>query len=211
MITPVDTAWEGHNLQKVMARNTAANAVCGGTCYSFAMAKKRNPLDRFARDLPPGTLEWIGVRSARKADMTVLPCVMAVAERGLEGDHRIDKTPGSGRQVTIISVEFIAQIAHFTGRQDIHPGLLRRNLVVSGINLNALRHQRFSIGDALFESTALCHPCSRMETALGKGGVAAMLGYGGLCARIIRSGEIELGDSVEVQGRNLDLFEEIAE
>ena len=49
------------------------------------------------------------------------------------------KTPGSARQVTIISEEFIQQIAHFTGIDSIDPALLRRNLVVSGVNLNALR------------------------------------------------------------------------
>jgi MOSC domain-containing protein YiiM len=173
------------------------------------MSKKSNPLDRFARDLPPGTLEWIGVRPSRRLPMEELSSTLAVARRGLEGDHRMDKTPGSARQVTIISREFIRQIAHFTGRQDIQPGLLRRNLVVSGINLNALRRQRFVIGDALFEATALCHPCSRMESALGKGGVAAMLGHGGLCARILRSGEIRVGDSllIDVEGANMDLFQ----
>jgi MOSC domain-containing protein YiiM len=48
----------------------------------------------------------------------------------------------------------------------------------------------------LFEATQLCHPCSRMEQELGPGGVVAMLGYGGLCARIIESGAIALGDRV---------------
>ncbi|MBT3410673.1 MAG: sulfurase, partial [Halieaceae bacterium] len=97
---------------------------------------------------------------------------------------------------------------HYSTKQDIHPGLLRRNLVISGINLNALRHQRFEIGDALFEAGALCHPCSRMEAALGKGGVAAMIGHGGLCCKILRSGSIALGNTVEVrpEGENLDLF-----
>jgi MOSC domain-containing protein YiiM len=137
------------------------------------MAKRRNPIDRFALDVSPGTLEWIGVRTAR--------------------------------QVTIISREFIQQITQFTGKEEIQPNLLRRNLVISGINLNALRYQQFTIGNALFEANALCHPCSRMETALGKGGVAAMLGYGGLCARIIRSGEIEIGDTVLVQMEDQDL------
>jgi MOSC domain-containing protein YiiM len=120
----------------------------------------------------------------------------------------MSKTPGSARQVTLISEEFIGQIAHFTGHGHIDPGVLRRNLVVRGINLNALRHQRFQIGDALFEATALCHPCSRMETALGKGGVAAMLGHGGLCARILKTGVIRVGDQVEVrpEGENLQLF-----
>ena len=47
-----------------------------------------------------------------------------------------------------------------------------------------------------------------MEQALGKGGVAAMLGHGGLCCKVIRGGEIALGDAVEVrpEGENMDLF-----
>jgi MOSC domain-containing protein YiiM len=120
----------------------------------------------------------------------------------------MENTPGSARQITLISEEFIQQIAHFTGRDDIDPALLRRNLVVRGINLNALRHQRFRIGEAVFEATALCHPCSRMEEALGKGGVAAMIGHGGVCARVLRTGTISVGDLLEVQpeGANLALF-----
>ena len=161
-------------------------------------SKRKNPLDRYARRLPPGRLEWIGVRSARRGDILEPEAVKALADLGLEGDHRVTKTPGSARQVTLISSEFIAQIAHFTGRDTIDPALLRRNLVVSGLNLNALRRQRFSIGDALFEATALCHPCSRMETALGRGGVAAMIGHGGVCARILESGRIRLGDELRV-------------
>ena len=172
------------------------------------MSKRPNPLDRFARDLPPGTLEWIGVRPERKAALEQLDRVEAVARHGLQGDHRTEKKPGSGRQVTIISREFIRQIAYFLSRDDINPALLRRNLVVSGINLNAMRHQRFRIGQAMFEAGALCHPCSRMETALGKGGVAAMIGHGGLCCKIIEGGWLSVGDAVEViaPGQNLDLF-----
>jgi MOSC domain-containing protein YiiM len=83
---------------------------------------------------------------------------------------------------------------------------LRRNLVVSGINLHALRYQRFTIGDVFFEARALCHPCSRMETALGRGGVAAMLGHGGLCCTIVRGGQIAIGDALRVEGHTDDLF-----
>lgn len=172
------------------------------------MTKRTNPLDRFARDISPGTLTWIGLRTQRRGEIASVDQAKAIATQGLEGDHRMAKTPGSARQITLISEEFIGQIAHFTGHDHIDPSLLRRNLVVKGINLNALRHQRFQIGDALFEATALCHPCSRMETALGKGGVAAMLGHGGLCARILTTGVIRVGDQVEVrpEGENLPLF-----
>jgi MOSC domain-containing protein YiiM len=172
------------------------------------MTKRTNPLDRFARDLPPGTLTWIGLRKERRGEIAAVETAKAVATQGLEGDHRMSKTPGSARQVTIISQEFIDQIAHFTGRAAIDPALLRRNLVVRDINLNVLRHQRFQIGEALFEATALCHPCSRMETALGKGGVAAMIGHGGLCARILITGNISVDDQIQVrpEGQNLELF-----
>ena len=70
--------------------------------------------------------------------------------------------------------------------------------MVKGVNLNALRRQRFRIGLAVFEATQLCHPCARMEENLGKGGVAAMLGHGGLCAKVIESGDIAIGDEISV-------------
>jgi MOSC domain-containing protein YiiM len=172
------------------------------------MARKTSPIDRFVRDLPPGTLTWIGLRTERRGQVLPVERARAIASRGLEGDHRVEKTPDSARQVTLISEEFIQQIAHFTGRESIDPALLRRNLVVRDINLNALRYQRFQIGEALFEATALCHPCSRMEEALGRGGVAAMLGHGGLCARIVRSGALRVGDQLAIrpEGENLELF-----
>ncbi|MBT6333921.1 MAG: MOSC domain-containing protein [Halieaceae bacterium] len=160
------------------------------------MIKRRNPLDRYAKDLAPGTVSWIGVRPLRREPLTAVTEVTACAGLGLEGDHRMGKTPGSGRQVTLISEEFIAQIERFTGLAAIEPAILRRNLVVSGINLNALRRQRFRVGEAVFEATQLCHPCARMEEALGKGGVAAMLGHGGLCAKIIEGGAIRIGDAI---------------
>ena len=103
---------------------------------------------------------------------------------------------GSARQVTLINREHIEVVAKLLGLESIDPGLLRRNLVVSGINLIALRHQRFRIGEAEFEATAQCHPCVRMEQALGKGTVAAMLGHGGICAKIIKGGVIAVGDEV---------------
>ena len=163
------------------------------------MRKRSNPLDRFARDLPPGSLEWIGVRPARREPLQAISSVEAIEGLGLAGDHRVTKTPGSARQVTLISIEFIQQIEHFSGHKRIDPALLRRNLVVSGLNLNALRRQRFTIGTALFEATALCHPCSRMEEVLGRGGVAAMIGHGGICAKILTSGHIAVGDQLRVE------------
>ncbi len=160
------------------------------------MSARQQLIGRYAAGLAPGTLSWIGLRPGRRQAMVAVDAVHALEGLGLEGDHRCAKTPGSARQVTLISEEYIGQIAHFTRREDVPPELLRRNLVVRGVNLSALRYQRFRIGGALFEATALCHPCARMEEVLGTGGVAAMLGHGGLCARILASGRIAVGDAL---------------
>lgn len=169
-------------------------------------------ISRFLEDIPAGKLEWIGLRPARKVAMVSVEKTLAIADRGLQGDRRLEGSNGSARQVSIISVEFIRAIADNLGVAHIPADILRRNLLVSGINLNALRHQYFQIGSAVFQATAQCHPCSRMETALGKGGLVAMLGYGGLCAKILESGEISCGDEVvylppsQYQERQLSLY-----
>lgn len=151
---------------------------------------------RYLNGMPEGRVEWIGLRPQRKAPMTVVNEAWAEAGMGLQGDRRMQGRGGSGRQVTITSREFIDMVARQLGVAAIDPALLRRNLVVSGVNLNALRHQRIRIGEVVVETNALCQPCSRMETALGPGALVAMLGYGGLCARILESGRIAVGDPV---------------
>lgn len=153
-------------------------------------------LEKLCQSLPEGRLDWIGLRSERRGSVQVVESVRAVEGHGLEGDHRMTKTPGSARQVTMISAEFIEAICRHTGHSSIDPALLRRNLVISGMNMNLLCHQRLQVGEAVLETTALCHPCSRMNEALGPGGAAAMFGYGGLCARIIQSGHLAVGDPV---------------
>ncbi|MFI7716720.1 MOSC domain-containing protein, partial [Acinetobacter baumannii] len=74
--------------------------------------------------------------------------------------------------------------------------ILRRNLVVRGINLSALKGGRFSIGAAVLEYSGVCAPCSHMEAALGQGGYNAVRNHGGITARILESGTVRIGDVV---------------
>jgi|TARA_B110000196_G_scaffold254320_1_gene224122 MOSC domain-containing protein YiiM len=82
------------------------------------------------------------------------------------------------------------------GVEQISPEILRRNIVVSVLNLLALKGKRFKFSDAVLEYSGLAHPCSRIEEALGPGGYDAMRGLGGITSSIVSSGQINLGDKV---------------
>ncbi len=142
-----------------------------------------------------GRLEWIGVRPAHRAPLQVVESVRAEAGQGLIGD-RYTESPGTKRQVTLIQAEHLPVIAALSGHAAIPPEWLRRNLVVSGINLLALKDRRFRIGAVLLEGTGHCQPCSRMEEVLGPGGYNAMRGHGGITARVLVSGVMCAGDRV---------------
>ncbi len=144
----------------------------------------------------PGLLRWIGLRPARRAPVRVADHALLVPGTGLEGD-RYAGTGRAARQVTILAAEELDAIGAFIGR-GVDPAELRRNLVVAGVNLHALKHRRFRIGPALLEWSGECHPCARMEEALGQGGYNAMRMRGGITARVIEGGTIALGDAVAV-------------
>ena len=141
-----------------------------------------------------GSVRWIGIRPARAVPMIALDAVRVDLD-GLDGD-RYASCSGK-RAVTLIQAEHLPAIAQLSGHAEVAPSLLRRNIVVAGIPLIALKGRRFRIGEAVLEGTGPCDPCSRMEAALGPGGYNAMRGHGGLTARVIEPGWVRLGDSVE--------------
>lgn len=141
-----------------------------------------------------GRVDWIGVRPAKYETLLSLETVWAEQDVGLEGDRYASR--GGKRQVTLIQSEHLAAVASMLGRDRLAPALVRRNIAVSGINLLALKKQKFRVGEAVLEFTGLCHPCSRMEDLLGPGGYNAMRGHGGITTRVIHSGPIGIGDRV---------------
>lgn len=144
-----------------------------------------------------GRLVWIGLSSARRGEVRAAEWAEVVVGTGLVGDHHASRG-GGRRQVTLCQAEHLSAIASFLGRDAVRPEDLRRNLLVEGINLLALKDRRFRIGEVELEGTGPCAPCSRMEETLGPGGFQATRGHGGITARVLTSGQIRLGDPIEV-------------
>lgn len=160
------------------------------------MLNPASPLARLIEaPMLPGRIVWIGLRPARRAAMTSVETAIADAAGGLAGD-RYNGRSGT-RQVTLIQQEHLAAIASHLGLAAVAPDQLRRNIVVAGINLTALKDHRFRLGSAVLAWTGECHPCSRMEEAFGPGGYNAVRGHGGITARVIESGAIAIGDELE--------------
>jgi len=156
-------------------------------------------MDAFAR---PGIVERITIRPVRVQPVVEVQSVEAVANRGLRGDRY--NNSGGSRQVTLIQAEHLEAIASMLGVTAVDFKLTRRNILVRGINLVALKGHRFRIGSAVLSYSGECHPCSRMETALGTGGYNAMRGHGGITARVVDGGEISIGATVEPLRSDVD-------
>ena len=160
--------------------------------------KKSTPISKLmSKFSQKGMVQWIGLRPEKKAMLVKTGSVKASVESGLLGDH-FAGTYSKKRQVTLIQAEHLPVVASLMGTETIDPNLLRRNIVVKGINLLALKEKQFRIGEAVLETTGTCQPCSRMETNLGEGGYNAMRGHGGITAKVVVDGVICVGDEVEV-------------
>ena len=143
-----------------------------------------------------GQLQEILLRPARRVPVVAVEEVRVEVGQGLEGDRFTGSSPASKRQVTLIQAEHLPVIAALSGHGRVEAATLRRNLVVAGIPLLALKNLRFTVGEVLLEGTGPCDPCRRIEEALGPGAFNAMRGMGGITARVLEGGIIRIGDRV---------------
>jgi hypothetical protein len=111
--------------------------------------------------------------------------------RGIEGD----RFETGLYPITFFSLE-VAKLMEMAFDKEIDIQVFRRNIIISGINLCELIGKRFSIGSVTFEGMAHCNPCPWMNAVIGKGAYSLMKGRGGLRAKVIEEGEIELGATV---------------
>ena len=81
---------------------------------------------------------------------------------------------------------------------EVAPGEPRRNLTTRGMALNHLVGEQFRVGEVVCEGTGLCSPCGYLQGLVGEDNLGEALKHrGGLDARIVESGTIHVGDTIE--------------
>jgi hypothetical protein len=153
---------------------------------------------------PSGTVEGLAIAPAAEAPMQLLDAARAYAGRGLEGDRyaagagtfspRTDRRPGY--DLTLIAAEVLDELVA-AGDALEFPGT-RRNVLTSGIDVNALVGRTFRIGEVLCRGRRLCEPCVHLDRLSGPGLLRPLIHRGGLRADVLTDGEIRLGAPIHV-------------
>ena len=120
--------------------------------------------------------------------------IRCVAGRGIEGDRYLDYKKDWKGQISFIDRKVIDEVMASLGMSELDDSVFRRNVVVSGIDLNDLIGKSFRIGGASFLGTEECSPCFWMDQAVGEGAHELLKGRGGLRCKILESGELSLGE-----------------
>ena len=121
--------------------------------------------------------------------------VECVAGHGLRGDRYFDFCENYKGQVTFFSAEVFEKLcAHFRIK-DKAPGVLRRNVIVSGVDLLSLIGREFELQGVRFRGTQHCAPCEWMNVAFAPGAEQFLKDNAGLRAQILSDGAIAVGDA----------------
>jgi MOSC domain-containing protein YiiM len=123
--------------------------------------------------------------------------VEAVAGAGLRGNRYFftDGDAPPGRAVTLIAAEALEGFEAETGIP-LSAAESRRNVLVRGVDVNALVGKRFRIGEIECEGVELCEPCTHLEGMTRPGVIKGMVHRAGLNADVLTDGEIAVGDPV---------------
>ncbi len=114
--------------------------------------------------------------------------VSAIAGKGFEGCAHANPPK---REVLFASKDHLDSV-------DVDPGAIRENITVDGDDVQQWPiGQRVRAGEAEFEITMVCDPCHRMDE-LRDGLRAELDGKRGMLARVVESGEVAVGDAIEL-------------
>ena len=125
-----------------------------------------------------------------------VPSIECVAGHGIRGDRFFDYKDDYKGQITFFSLDVFDELRRTLGLEQCSPDLVRRNVIVRGMDLNRLIGQDFDLQGVRFRGTAECKPCYWMNRAIAPGAEEFLKGRGGLRARILTDGVLKSAATV---------------
>ena len=142
-----------------------------------------------------GAVLALALRPQKGGAMSLAESITLTPENGVVGDHGTSQR----RQVTLLD-EAAWQSACSEVGTELDWTVRRANVLVQGLELPSLLNQQIRVGTALVEVIGEVTPCHFMDVA--KPGLEAALTpdwRGGVYARIIEAGHVEIGGNISTQ------------
>lgn len=119
--------------------------------------------------------------------------VECIAGMGLAGDRFFGYKENFKGQITFFSDAVFEEIKRDFNLPDLESWVFRRNVLISGFDINEWIGKRFSLQGIEFEGSEEASPCYWMNEAVAEGVEQTLKGNGGVRARILNDGVLSTG------------------
>ena len=145
-----------------------------------------------------GKIEAINITNISEKNTFYVNQAILEKGKGIVNDRYYGNFKENKEQVTLINLE---EINNFNNqiKQIIDAKNFRRNIIVSGINLNELINKKIMINNVTLKIHEICQPCKYLQDRLKIPSLVKMLvNKSGVRAEILSSGSLSVGDIIKI-------------
>ena len=144
-----------------------------------------------------GKIEAINISNISEANTFYVNQAYLEKGKGIVNDRYYENFKEKKEQVTLISLEEINAFNNQVN-QNIEPKDFRRNIIVSGIDLNKIIDKQIKINQVILKIHEICQPCKYLQDRLKLPSLVKLLvNKSGVRAEIIKSGNLSVGDTIK--------------
>tara|TARA_B100000609_G_scaffold163848_1_gene136083 strand:+ start:222 stop:668 length:447 start_codon:yes stop_codon:yes gene_type:complete len=145
-----------------------------------------------------GKIEAINITNISEENTFYVNQATLEKGKGIVNDRYYGNFKEKKEQVTLISLE---EINNFNNqiKQSIDAKDFRRNIIVSGLNLNKFINKKIKINEVTLKIHEICQPCKYLQERLKVPSLIKMLvNKSGVRAEILTSGNLSVGDVIKI-------------
>ena len=144
-----------------------------------------------------GKIEAINITNISEENTFYVNQAILEKGKGIVNDRYYENFKEKKEQVTLINLEDIDNFNKQI-KQNIDAKDFRRNIIISGINLNELIDKKIKVNEITLKIHEICQPCKYLQDRLKIPSLIKMLvNKSGVRAEILSSGSLSVGDVIK--------------